>query len=488
MFNNGAFTLKNNLTYHEVDFLLPAQRFNIAFSYITQKGLPFFREFILRLVHLSPMTKSQISIFLGLSQREANEAISDLVERDELTLSDNNRLTLTDKANGYFIDIGETPRLSTVRDSGAFLTFDLVTFTCLDRDTTGDKWRLGFQIKTENENTSNSEFLAGKAFQKQFYDILQKGLLPQSIALESKDQPSVYTVNSVSKLRQLPVRLTVKLQMDSIGQCVEREDFEILHDSEYIQEQITLELSQLSRPNNLISIFQSMLELEDKKTLKIFDTKTNNISLQYFDDLKKLEENRQYDRTSFLGPIYLEENWSIFQKALAPILLSLIESGDESYIPNFRWVAPSDPFWGKNSRVANCLSDLISRSTTKSKKLYTPTIHLPISSKDDIKAARQWKYEFEPYAEQIKGIIEGFLGGNTEILLLEQKIAVVIYHASLPATFPCTVPLGFLTTNPQYIEKIGKVVNRYLNDTANYKDTNDCGAITELAASDQQRP
>ena len=35
--------IDNKLAYHEIDFLLPAQRFNINFSYITQKGLPFVR-------------------------------------------------------------------------------------------------------------------------------------------------------------------------------------------------------------------------------------------------------------------------------------------------------------------------------------------------------------------------------------------------------------------------------------------------------------
>jgi hypothetical protein len=45
-------TLENTTIYHEIDFLLPAQRFNINFSYITQKGLPFVREFVLRLIHL----------------------------------------------------------------------------------------------------------------------------------------------------------------------------------------------------------------------------------------------------------------------------------------------------------------------------------------------------------------------------------------------------------------------------------------------------
>ncbi len=60
----------NKVTYHEVDFLLPAQRFNIQFSYVSQKGLPFIREFVLRLVHVASMSKAQIATYFGLTHRE----------------------------------------------------------------------------------------------------------------------------------------------------------------------------------------------------------------------------------------------------------------------------------------------------------------------------------------------------------------------------------------------------------------------------------
>ena len=77
-------TLENTTIYHEIDFLLPAQRFNINFSYITQKGLPFVREFVLRLIHLAPMSMSQVATFFGFTRKEVQEAIDDLVERGEV--------------------------------------------------------------------------------------------------------------------------------------------------------------------------------------------------------------------------------------------------------------------------------------------------------------------------------------------------------------------------------------------------------------------
>ena len=112
--------MESTTTYHEIDFLLPAQRFNINFTYVTQKGLPFVREFVLRLVHLGPMSKSQIATFFGFSRKETEEAIDDLVERDELTLNESGRLTLTDKSKGYFTDIGEVPRLSLLGEGYIF--------------------------------------------------------------------------------------------------------------------------------------------------------------------------------------------------------------------------------------------------------------------------------------------------------------------------------------------------------------------------------
>ena len=73
---------KVNIAYHEVDLLLPAHRFDIRFSLCDQKkGLSFVREFVLRLVHISPMKPVDIATYFGLSRREVDEAITDLVEK-----------------------------------------------------------------------------------------------------------------------------------------------------------------------------------------------------------------------------------------------------------------------------------------------------------------------------------------------------------------------------------------------------------------------
>ena len=86
------------LKYHEIDFLIPSQEFIVNFSYVSGKGLSFIREYILRLLNIAPMTKMQISVYFGLTEIEATEAIDDLIEQDFIKLNADGRLGLTDSA------------------------------------------------------------------------------------------------------------------------------------------------------------------------------------------------------------------------------------------------------------------------------------------------------------------------------------------------------------------------------------------------------
>ncbi|WP_345847678.1 hypothetical protein [Shewanella algae] len=471
----------NKVTYHEVDFLLPAQRFNIQFSYVSQKGLPFVREFVLRLVHVSPMSKAQISTYFGFSRHETEEAISDLVQRGELTLSPDGRLVLTEKSQGYFSEIGEIPQLSTVQDSGATLSFDLATFSCFSNKNVQDKWKAGISLKIDNSNASQSEKLVEKHFQHQFNQILDKGYLSHLQTQDGKEQPSVYTVNSVNKLRQLPLRLTTEFQMDIDGKSVEREDYEELISSECVHELMAIELSRLSSINNSMSIFKSMFSLGDEDTMKLFDSKTNLINPKYIEDLQTMEEYSDSGRTTFLGPIYSKANWEMLQKVLAPVLKKRIKSKADIGHSCFTWIAPSDPYWAKSKRFASSLSEFIHKSSTKEKRLYKPVLYVPVSDARDSRVAKQWKHELGQFHRESKGIAEGFLDGNVEILHLEDEVVVVIYHFSQPETLSVTMPLGFISTNKATVAKIGKLMIDYVNGSSSFDKSNDCGSISSIA-------
>lgn len=476
--------MENTTIYHEIDFLLPAQRFNINFSYITQKGLPFVREFVLRLIHLAPMSMSQVATFFGFTRKEVQEAIDDLVERGELTLSENGRLTLTEKSSGYFTELGEVPRLSLLRDSTACLSFDLATFSCLGKDNSSEKSKAGISIKVDDENASCSETQVEKHFQRQFHEILQKGFLSRSLTQDEKDSPTVYTVNSVNKIKQMPVRLPVQFKVDTDGRSVEREDFEKLKNSDYVHERISLELDRLGRPSNFGEIAKAMLDIGDGETLKLFDSKGSSVSLQFFEDLARLEANSQKKRTTFLGPIYSSANWGLLQKHLAPIIKARRESKADVGQTPFLWLAPSDPYWGKSGNLQVRVSEILSMASTKEKRLYSPAIYLPVSGPDDQKTARQWKWEFDPNSDKVYGLIEGFLGGNVEVMHFEGEFVAVVYHVSLPDSYPVSLPIGFISADKDVVSSVGRLITTYLECSSGFERPNDCGLLSRFGRNE----
>lgn len=480
--------IESNLAYHEIDFLLPAQRFNINFSYITQKGLPFVREFVLRLVHLAPISATQVAAFFGFSRGEVLEAIEDLVDRGELTLTTDGRLTLTEKANGYFTELGEVPRLSLLRDSTAHLCFDLATFSCLGKENFFDKWKAGLPIKVDNDNASRSEKLVEKSFQRQFQKLLQDGLLSKSLMEDESDLPSIYTVTSVNKIKQLPLRLSVKFKVSEDGENVERDDFEILGNSDYVHGQISLEIDHLSRPSNLDDIKNVMIEIGDTETSKLFEIGSDRINLRYLEDLGKLEKNSQQGRSTFLGPIYSSANWELVQMHLASLIKERRQSKADVGQTPFVWVAPSDPFWGKSSSLQVRFAEILNNAHTKEKRIYSPAMYLPVQGPDDLRSARQWKREFDPNTEATYGVIEGFLRGNVEILHFEGEFVVVIYHVSLPDAYPVSFPIGFVSTERQMVQSVGGLLKRYLDGNSGFDKPNNCGLLTRFGrGGDQDR-
>lgn len=126
-----------------------------------------------------------------------------------------------------------------------------------------------------------------------------KGYLSHLQVQVGKEQPSIYTVNSVNKLRQIPLRLTTEFKMDSDGKAVEREDYEQLNSSECVHELMAVEIAVLSRHNNTMSIFKAMQSINDDLTLKLFDSKTNRLNPLFIKDMQALEEYSSSGRTTF---------------------------------------------------------------------------------------------------------------------------------------------------------------------------------------------
>jgi len=467
---------KENIAYHEVDFLLPTHRFDIRFSYVTKKGLPFVREFVLRLVHISPMEPVDIATYFGFSRREVDEAITDLVEKGELEFSERGQVELTPKSREYFVGLGSTPLVSSLMESGGVFAFELASFNCVGRKRTHEKRTSGLWLNVPNKTVANSEQIAKKNFQKKFHKIQEQGFWEHKSYEGDSGRPSIYTMESVRKLGQEPLRLTSYLSIDPEGVPVERDDFEVLEDSSAVQELVTDALASVRKPGNFKQVAQAMMTLEDQETITLFnDNSVDIIKLLAAQQSGKLNDGKWIP---FLGPLYSKANWKLISEYLEMQLTAIKQRKGEP--SGLFWIAPSDGFWGQSIRTPACFSELVDRSVSKGKKptkLFNPKLYLPVQDARDRRAISRWKQEFPSNKKEVHGLVEGFLDGNVEVLILPGYLAVVCYHISLPENLPVSLPIGFITTDRNRVSLIDKLVKEYVGGMIAFDSPRDLGEI-----------
>lgn len=465
-----------SVVYHEVDFLLPVHRFNVRFSYVTKEGLPFIREFVLRLLHLSALTPLELATYFGLSKRETEEAISDLLDKGDLQFNDEGKVELTAQSKGYFSSLGTTPQVSAVKEAGAALSFELAGFNCVGKDRSYENWNHGIKLNVNNEVIAKSEKLAAVNFQKQFYQILEKKYISNITEAEGSERPRLYTMDSVTKIGQMPLRLTTHFSMDLDGIPLERDDFETLEDSEKTQELITSAISDYHRTSNLSQIAQAMNTLGDDWTRNIFNNSSIDVRALVSDRATAKLNDGKY--LSFVGPVYTKSNWNLIYKSMSTALKDVSKHLEGKKL-KIMWIAPSDTFWGKSLRLSSCSEEFINvtKSNGLNQKFSNPVLYLPVQDNNDHKSISTWKRELSNITNNLYGLHEGFLDGDVEIILVENHFVVVCYHISRPESVPVSLPVGFVSTDKTVVSKIQNITFEYINGVSSYDNPNDIGKL-----------
>ena len=467
------------LNYHEIDFIVPAQRFNFRFSYVAKQGLSFIREFVLRLVQLAPMKPSQIATYLGLNKLEVNEAISDLMDKGDLVFNEQGLVQLTQQSTSYFESIGKPPKTNSIQETGVALSFELCGFNCIGNKRSSGGWHTGIKLSVDNKKLSETEGLAKSNFQRNFYQLLDNDYL-KGVRTEGSERPSIYTIDSVSKLTQDPMRLTTYFAIDQEGKAIEREDFDNLDDSSEVHEAITIALNQSQKGQNIQEIALAMKSFGDTWTKDIFNSNSIDIAALGHRYAEALLDDKK--EIPFVGPIYAGNNWEHIRKILNSLSASFMKSKEKA-VKQLTWIAPSDVFWGKSKKIEFCFNEIEQAQFTQEKnpqRIYTPSIFLPLSDITDRRTIRSWKNEFRKCSNNLHGLIEGFLGGSVEVIVLEKTFAVVCYHVSRPETHPVSIPVGFITTDLKLINTISDITQDYIGGSSSFNKKHNLGLLDRL--------
>ncbi len=452
-----------NPIYHEIDFVVPIHRFKINFSYSKEIGMrSFIREFILRLVHITPMKPDNIAIFFGLSNIEMNEAISDLINKGDLELSNDGELALTYISKDYFKDLGSSPILPTIIDNYVLLWYELNSFNCINKKYDESGWNSCIKLDVDNEIVSNSPRHIKSVFQKNFYKYFEENRILKSDSDREGKQPNIYSVGEVSRISSAPLRLTTKFYIGQDGRPVERKDFDLLTDSSTIHESITEYICEIQKPDNFEEIvIDAVTTFDDDLTMDL--VKSASIDIEGYMLAIPISISNNEKTIPLIGPIYSQYNWDRVMESISNISDKV---GKNQKPLELTWIVPSDPFWGKSYRLNGCINGLLRNEQSngkKSQRIYNSNIYIQIEKHYDRGMINDYEREFKDYKSSIYGLIEGFLNGNVEIILIPGQFVAVIYHFSMPEVLPVTFPAGFTSTDRVKIKMVEDVVNEYID-------------------------
>ena len=452
--------------YNQVDFVVKAPRFRIVFSYMDDKGVAFVREYLLRLLKLIPCKPEQIAQYFGFNQHETEVALTDLEHNKWITWQNDGLVTLSAEGLSLFQNSEQgSPKIPTLKDHGGEYRMELLDNNFLKQKDCDKVRQQAIELAIEPKVLSESQEIARKNFQNRFRQLMENDI----IGLNEKDI-SLYKIDAI-ETKGAPVyfRFTQKFELlPDTGEAKERHDVPTLIHQDNAQQAVTQQLEQRCHQDNSQELIKNMTELDDNDTIKILFG--GKLDLTKF--LTIQQEHEQKNGLYFLVQIYHQEE--LF-KQINQFLGN--DRLDKKASKKLYWLAPSDIYWGKQRKIHDKIQNLVSEQ----KNGYEFRLYLPLPSENNRHETWEWKNQFKDIPEKsLYGFCEGFLEGSTEILFLEDKFAIVCYHAKLQA-YPVTLPIGFMTTQKSEVKHIIALAENYLKSALHLNDdepaTRDFGSL-----------
>lgn len=438
--------------YNQIDFVVKAPRFRIVFSYMSDKGVAFVREYLLRLLKVTPCKQAQIAQYFGFNQHETEVALADLEQNKWIAWQEDGLISLSAEGQRLFQDNGQdAPKIPTLKEFGGEYRMELLDNNFLQKKDCDKARQQAIELEIEPKVLSESSEIARKAFQNRFRQLMEDDIVEvKNEKGEIEKDISLYKIDVIESIGAPDYfRFTQQFELlPETGEAKERHDIPTVNHQDNIQQTVTAQLEKYGNSDNLRELRKSMEEIGDDDTLKVlFGGK-----LDFAEFLKIYQKHEQKNGLYFLGQTYHQE--PIFKQ-----IHQILEGLDTKQSKKLYWLAPSDIYWAKQRKIHDKLQNLVD----KQKQGYEFRLYLPLPSERNRHEKQEWKSQFKDISEKVLyGFCEGFLDGNTEIVFLEDKFAAVCYHAKL-ADYPVTLPLGFMTTQKDKVNHIAGLVQTHLN-------------------------
>lgn len=437
-----------------VSVLLPAREYRLDCSWTTELPLPAVEEFTCKLILLmDEVSPSELRKYFGLSALETDGLVANLVKNRLVEVADDGNLHPSAMLQAKGSVEGEVPTFTNFETREEDAVFDLLALQIVPRRSYNNA-RFGLpEIPIPESSRSVSPDRVAEAFSEQSRAYLEfsRG--------RAKDihRTRLYKVSRCRPRRilQVPVDMQVSLEVGSNGELnVHRDAVERLGENR--RRPLSIEVE--ARIADYLAVEQIPLATPSIEEFcqVVGDEVLGRYSREGEFDLGRWLADRDAKKTGYgtqetralLGPVYLTNNRTTLVNLLKP------HAEDETVARLAHWLPASVPFWAANSSELVDFVPKLQRALCRSEDGRL----VACFGGPDSSAQRGLKRRFHsriPHAVWFAGSAEL---DRVELLVVPERLVVAQYHLQPSKHSAVTLPLGFVSTEPDRVARVTKVL------------------------------
>jgi hypothetical protein len=446
-----------------ISLLLPARSYKLSCSWTQEAPLPAIEEFSCRLLlALEELLPGELQEYFGLTPRECEVLIENLITNKLAIYTHDGLLApspmLQSKTKGN-PDI--LPSLTKYEEKEESPIFDLLTLTVISRRSY-DKSKYGLPeipITEAEKNLSPIDII--EAFGRQYRAYLEHARKSEIDIRKTR----LYKVGNCEQDRtlQIPIDLDIHIETTATGKVnIIKDSSEKLGDlrrrplTNKLESKISDFLNSLEIPNGGLSLEEYCHVVDDTVLLRYVSNNTFDINSWLIDRANKKTGYGTQQTQAILGPIYLEKNRLLLERFIRE--LSKDWAPDERHVA--LWLSSFVPLWGENGSLlgefSRKIESLLSERDTSKGNL------IGVFPYNDYKDLQELKRRFGSRIPTGIGFRGEYLQDRMEILIIPEQLAVAQFHVQPSQDSSITVPIGFITTDPERLTRIHSVLTHRL--------------------------
>lgn len=437
-----------------ISLLIPVRPYTLYCAWTQEMPLPAIEEFTCRLlVLLDEILPGDIREYFGLTHRECEILIDGLIQHRLAIYTESGHLAPSSTLRTKSQEAPDAfPCLTRYEERVEVPLFDLLTLSII-APRQQRLYRFGLpqlSVAHEYKNIGHQEVL--EAFGKQYHAYLD--LLPRS-ERESR-QSRLYKISSceAGNIDQIAIDVAIALEPTVTGPVRMSKTAE---DKANNRRPLTIEMeAKISDFLNAQVIPDNGVSFDTYCALVNDEVLARHIQRGSFDFNSWLNARQEKktgygtpQTTAMIGPIYLESN----RRAIADFIRDRSKLWSEDTKHTALWLASSVPLWAANGEL---LSDFIYRIEPLLSASRDGVGHICALMHDDLRDNRATFHTRIPNGITFIG---DPLEDRVEIFLIPDELAVVQYHCQPSSDSAITVPIGYMTIDPERLALIEELLS-----------------------------